>query len=107
MSYIRWTATENTTMRKTPTSKQLLEGRAISQSTRYPEPICEAKMTTFEAAMILDGCWELTSYEPSEETYIEACQHLIDTGDAWTLQGRVGRECYRLIYAGKCFPAKD
>jgi hypothetical protein len=72
---------------------------------KYPEPICEAKMTTFEAAMILDGCWEMTSYEPSEEAFIEACQLLIDNGSAWTLQGRVGRTCARMIETGHCHPA--
>jgi hypothetical protein len=59
-------------------------------------------MTTFEAAMILDGEWDLTGYEPSEETFIEACQHLIDTGVAWQLQGRVGRTCRDMIAQELC-----
>ena len=59
-------------------------------------------MTTFDAAMILDGEWELTSIEPSEENYIAACQHLIDDGSAWKLQGRIGRTCARLIDEGLC-----
>jgi hypothetical protein len=63
------------------------------------------QMTSFDAAMILDGCWELTSHEPSEEAFIEACQHLIDSGLAWQLQGRVGRTCRDLIEAGHCRPA--
>lgn len=63
-------------------------------------------MTLFDAAMILDGCWDLTDIEPSEEAYIEACQFLIDTGAAWTLQGAVGRACAAMIDAGNCVPAQ-
>ncbi len=62
-------------------------------------------MTTFEAAMIADGEFELTSYEPSEENYIAAYQHLIDTGAAWTLQGRIGRTAADLIEGGLCHEA--
>lgn len=57
-------------------------------------------MTTFDAAMIADGAWELTSFEPSEEAYYEAYQHLVNSGAAWTLQGRIGREAARLIDLG-------
>lgn len=60
------------------------------------------KMTQFDAAMILDGCWEMTDYEPSEETFTDACQALIDSGAAWQLQGRVGRTCAAMIDAGYC-----
>jgi hypothetical protein len=59
-------------------------------------------MNTFNAAMILDGEWDLAGYEPDEETFIEACQHLIDTGAAWQLQGRIGRTCRDMIEAGHC-----
>jgi len=65
------------------------------------------EMTTYDAAMILDGCWNLTPYEENEENYVAACQYLINTGTAWRLQGSVGRACYRMIYAGKCFPAQE
>jgi hypothetical protein len=69
---------------------------------KYPEPIGEGVMTTFEAAMILDGCWEMTSYEQSAENYVAACQLLIDSGLAWKLQGRVGRACKDMIDQGMC-----
>lgn len=61
-----------------------------------------ATMSTFDAAMIADGCWELTSFEESEENYVRAFQQLIDDGSAWSLQGRVGREAAALIQAGLC-----
>ena len=59
-------------------------------------------MTTFDAAMILEGLWDRTSIEPSDENFIVACQHLIDNGSAWTLQGNVGRTCAWLIDQGLC-----
>ena len=59
-------------------------------------------MTNFDAAMIADGAFELTGYEATEENYLEAMQHLINTGLAWQLQGRVGRTCADLIEQGLC-----
>jgi hypothetical protein len=60
------------------------------------------RVSVFEAAMILDGAWELTGREASEEGFVGAAQLLIDTGLAWHLQGRVGRICRVLISAGDC-----
>jgi hypothetical protein len=59
-------------------------------------------MDTFQAAMIADGEWELAGVEESEEAFIEAYQHLIDTGAAWSLQGRIGRQAVNLIKQGLC-----
>lgn len=38
----------------------------------------------------------------TEEQVVEAWQHLIDTGMAWTLQGWFGRQTQALIEAGVC-----
>ena len=40
----------------------------------------------------------------SEEQVIEAWQHLIDTGIAWSLQGSFGRAAVALIEQGICTP---
>ena len=54
-------------------------------------------MDNFTATMIAEGV-----DEADEETRIEAWQHLIDTGLAWTLQGFFGRTARRLIDEGIC-----
>lgn len=59
-------------------------------------------MTNFEAVMIAEGAQE----PESEEQAIEAWQHLIDTGLAWTLQGFFGRTAQALIQNGICRPAE-
>lgn len=41
-------------------------------------------------------------HEPTEQEQIEAWQHLIDTGLAWTLQGWFGRRAEQLIEQGVC-----
>lgn len=42
-----------------------------------------------------------------EGDFAEACQHLIDTGMAWQLQGFIGRTCHDMIEQGICsFPHK-
>lgn len=64
-------------------------------------------MTLFEAAMVLDQEWGLAGVEPSDENFIDACQLLIDSGQAWRLQGHVGRTCARMIDAGHCTPAEE
>lgn len=62
----------------------------------------EAKLDNFSATMAVEGCWELSGMEPSDENYILSCQHLIDTGLAWTLQGAFGRACQWMIDEGHC-----
>jgi hypothetical protein len=58
-------------------------------------------MDTFTATMIAEGV------EPaeSEEQYLEAWQHLVDTGIAFRLQGFFGRTAQALIERGLITPA--
>ena len=53
-------------------------------------------MTVYKAALIADG----TEDPVSEEQYLAAWQHLVDTGVAWQLQGFVGRTARNLLEAG-------
>jgi len=54
-------------------------------------------MNNYDAVMIAEGV-----EEASEEKQIEAWQHLIDTGLAWSLQGFFGRAAASLIEQGIC-----
>ncbi len=64
-------------------------------------------MFNFTATMIVEGQWDMAGVEPSEEKFIEAAQHLIDTGLAWQLQGFFGRTCSALIEQGHCSAPGD
>jgi len=57
-------------------------------------------MDSFTAIGIAEGFVEAES----EEQVIEAWQHLIDTGMAWSLQGWFGRTAMHLIEEGHCTP---
>jgi hypothetical protein len=54
-------------------------------------------MTDYRAVALAEGFEEGT-----EEEQIEAWQHLIDTGLAWSLQGSFGRMAKHLIEQGVC-----
>ena len=56
-------------------------------------------MTNYEAVSIAEG---FCGYELTEAKQVEAWQHLIDTGLAWTLQGWYGRTAKQLIEQGVC-----
>lgn len=58
-------------------------------------------MKDFEATGIAEGFIEAED----ENQVIQAWQHLIDTGLAWTLQGWFGRRAKALIEAGICHAA--
>ena len=53
-------------------------------------------MTNFNAIGIAEGFMEAES----EEQYIKAWQHLVDTGLVWQLQGSFGRTATALIEQG-------
>ena len=55
-------------------------------------------MDTFNAVGIAEGFIEAES----EEQVVEAWQHLINTGLAWSLQGWFGRQANALIVNGTC-----
>ena len=51
-------------------------------------------MSNYTATMIVEGQCELAGInedELTEEIYLEAWQHLVNTGLAWSLQGWCGR----------------
>ena len=52
-------------------------------------------MDNYSAVGIAEGF-----IEADETQVIEACQHLVDTGLAWQLQGSFGRTAQSLIDAG-------
>lgn len=55
----------------------------------------------FKATMIAEG-----AEEPTEEMgYIDAWQHLVNTGVVWELQGWFGRSAMRMISDGTIVPA--
>ena len=60
-------------------------------------------MSNYEAIAIAEG---FADFEPTEEQFIEAWQHLIDTGLCWRLQGWFGRAAQNLIDNGFCKEAK-
>ena len=52
-------------------------------------------MNNYDAVMIAEGVIEV-----DEDKQIEAWQHLVDTGLAWSLQGWFGRTAQSLIQEG-------
>jgi len=57
-------------------------------------------MDNYSAVMICEGQEQAIS----EDEYLQAWQHLIDTGLCWSLQGYFGRTALAMIEAGDCEP---
>jgi hypothetical protein len=64
-------------------------------------PKSKIKMSDMDAMLIAEGAQEADS----DEQYIQAWQHLIDTGLAWSLQGFFGRTASMMIQEGLCYIA--
>ena len=64
----------------------------------------ETKMTPYLAVSIAEG---FCDFEPSEEEVLDAWQYLVDTGQAWSLQGWFGRTASQLIEEGVILPAEE
>ena len=59
--------------------------------------------SSYDACSIIEG---FCGWEPEEDEIIAAFQFLIDSGDAWRLQGFYGRNAAALIERGLCRPAQ-
>ena len=60
--------------------------------------------TTYQAIGIIEEFEPIPQGLTYEQAYIQAFQHLIDTGRVWTLQGTYGRTAINLIEHGICTP---
>jgi hypothetical protein len=60
-------------------------------------------MDDFRAAMIAEGVWQAES----EDEYLEAWQHLVNSGHAFRLQGWFGRCARDLIASGAILSPAD
>jgi hypothetical protein len=56
---------------------------------------------------VVDFIMDYEGGDISEERLVEGFQYLIDTGQAWTLQGHYGRTAKALIDGGYCHKAGE
>ena len=61
----------------------------------------QKKQMLLDAVMIAEG-----EKDPTPTmSYVDAWQHLVDTGEVWKLQGWFGRAAFRMISQGTIDPA--
>ena len=61
----------------------------------------QKKQMLFDAVMIAEGEMEPTA----SMSFVDAWQHLVNTGEVWKLQGWFGRAAFRMISDGTIDPA--
>jgi len=61
----------------------------------------QQKAMLLDAVMIAEGAMEPTS----TMSYVDAWQHLVNTGEVWKLQGWFGRAAFHMISDGTIDPA--
>ena len=60
----------------------------------------QQKEMLYKAVMIAEGAQDPTP----DMSYVDAWQHLVDTGEVWKLQGWFGRAAMRMISDGTITP---
>ena len=72
------------------------ERKGKQMGRRKQEISTNIKMDNLTAVLIAEGVTE----DVTKEQYLQAWQQLVDTGMAWSLQGRFGRIAMQLIEHG-------
>ena len=60
----------------------------------------QKKKMLLDATLIAEGAQDPTP----DMSYVQAWQHLVDTGEVWKLQGWLGRAAHRMISDGTIKP---
>jgi len=74
----------------------------MTKREKLKKAITGSKWDSYSACACVEG---FDGEEHTEEETLSAWQHLINTGECWTLQGWYGRNAQALIESGLCHPA--